>query len=712
MSTNSLFKKIGSLLLICMIVVGILTPVTAFAAAPTITASSSNVTSNSFTMNSNITANNGINIRSTFFYITDKTGNTSTAKSMGNKTPINANDRTNSYTINNLTAGTYKFQAVSVNVNGEAGYSSWVTVNIVAMPTTITWNYNGGTGSPASSNLTAGAAFGTLPTPNSRTGFSFTGWFNTSAATGGTQITSSSIVPSANTTYWARWTATPTTITLYNGTTAISANISQGGSYSVTVPQNSDLWVGATPGIDLVTSLNQASFTDSDHSSSVVGDNLIYGGTRVTATTGTKTVYVALYSNASGRAYSSSYVIATFTITVASNNTVPSAITNLSATAGTGQITLGWTAPSNGGSAITRYEYRQRTGTTGTWGSWTSTGSTSTSYTRTGLTEGTTYNFQVRAVNAIGYAPDSNIVSATPVTTQPVSINISVQQNTGNGNIRVGGTYRWADTVTINVRNLSTNTVIENQACHVDGSNWYYDKPVEAGVSYRFAVKGTKGNDIQWAEVEVIAAGSSVNAALRDALDRADKLRAYRFTPQNIITDGNRTFAAGTTYQGFPYTMNRTLTPSYNLTYQGGRPTTYQGFDCSQYISYVLGYGGTGYITQTFNEKAYSTTDDRLFVVDNSGDVRVGDVFSYGPSGAAGHVVIISRVYQEGSTWYVEYMNQQGTPMMDIDTRVTGCTIKRRDTLSNFWNSYITSKATYSDRTANGHHLRVRAFYP
>ena len=290
-----------------------------------------------------------------------------------------------------------------------------------------------------------------------------------------------------------------------------------------------------------------------------------------------------------------------------------------------------------------------------------------------------------------------------------LSINIKVQQNTGDGNIVVGGTYSGAEKVTIDVRNLTTNTVIQNQVCYVGEGKWYYIKPVEPDVTYRFAVKATKGKQVKWAEIKATAAK---NAALQQALNRADYLRNYRFVPKNNITDGKRTFYKGQIYQGMPYSMNRTLIPSYGLTYQNGQPTYYQGFDCSQFISYVLGFGGEGYITQTFNEIAYSAKDDRLCVVDNSGDVRTGDIFSYGPAGAAGHVVMVSKVYQSGNIWYVEYINQQGSMGIDIDTRMSGCTIKRKDTLSNFWNSYITTKQNYVDRTANGHHLRVKAFYP
>lgn len=87
----------------------------------------------------------------------------------------------------------------------------------------------------------------------------------------------------------------------------------------------------------------------------------------------------------------------------------PSSITDLSVTAGDAQVTLNWTAPSNGGSAITGYDYRVD------GGSWISTGSTATSKVVTGLTNGVEYDFEVRAVNAIGAALTSNVATATPL---------------------------------------------------------------------------------------------------------------------------------------------------------------------------------------------------------------------------------------------------------------------------------------------------------
>ena len=96
--------------------------------------------------------------------------------------------------------------------------------------------------------------------------------------------------------------------------------------------------------------------------------------------------------------------------------TVPGTVTGLSATAtgASGVISLTWTAPSNGGSAITGYKIYQSTVS----GSETllATISPATSYTNTGLTDGVTYYYKVSAVNAIGEGAQSAEVYAVPTT--------------------------------------------------------------------------------------------------------------------------------------------------------------------------------------------------------------------------------------------------------------------------------------------------------
>lgn len=86
----------------------------------------------------------------------------------------------------------------------------------------------------------------------------------------------------------------------------------------------------------------------------------------------------------------------------------PSAPTGLSATAGNAQATLSWT----GSTGATSYNVKRST--TG-GGPYTTVNSpTGTSYTNTGLTNGTTYYYVVTAVNANGESGNSNQASATP----------------------------------------------------------------------------------------------------------------------------------------------------------------------------------------------------------------------------------------------------------------------------------------------------------
>ena len=88
--------------------------------------------------------------------------------------------------------------------------------------------------------------------------------------------------------------------------------------------------------------------------------------------------------------------------------TVPGSPTLNSATAGNGQVSLTWSAPaSNGGAAITSYTVTVSNGATCLTGG--------LACTITGLTNGTTYSFTVRASNSVGTGSASNALSATPV---------------------------------------------------------------------------------------------------------------------------------------------------------------------------------------------------------------------------------------------------------------------------------------------------------
>ena len=104
--------------------------------------------------------------------------------------------------------------------------------------------------------------------------------------------------------------------------------------------------------------------------------------------------------------------------------TVPGAPTIGTASRGNASAVVRWTAPaSNGGSAITGYSIRTYLGTSTTLVKTTSAGGSATSVTVTGLTNGTSYSFDVRAINAVGTgaaSARSNVVTPATVPTAPI----------------------------------------------------------------------------------------------------------------------------------------------------------------------------------------------------------------------------------------------------------------------------------------------------
>ena len=126
----------------------------------------------------------------------------------------------------------------------------------------------------------------------------------------------------------------------------------------------------------------------------------------------------ALYvttSNAVSFAGSPPYADRILRVFVQTPGSAPGAPSELSATVGDGRITLTWSAPSDGGSRIIRYEYRYAV-SGGPYGEWSTVpgGAGVTSVTIGDLTNGTEYRFEVRAVNGAGSGKTSG-VEATPM---------------------------------------------------------------------------------------------------------------------------------------------------------------------------------------------------------------------------------------------------------------------------------------------------------
>jgi fibronectin type 3 domain-containing protein len=151
-------------------------------------------------------------------------------------------------------------------------------------------------------------------------------------------------------------------------------------------------------------------------------------------TNGTTYYYVVAAKNASGSSANSAQVSAT------PNLSIPSVPTGLAATAGNAQVALAW----NASSGATAYDVKRST-VSGSGYAVVSSPAT-TSYTNTGLTNGTTYYFVVSAKNAAGSSANSAQVSATP--SAPVGGNTHAGTWAGQGVLPAAPSYNNLSQVT------------------------------------------------------------------------------------------------------------------------------------------------------------------------------------------------------------------------------------------------------------------------
>jgi adhesin/invasin len=120
---------------------------------------------------------------------------------------------------------------------------------------------------------------------------------------------------------------------------------------------------------------------------------------------------------------------------------VATAPTGLAATGGNASASLTWTAPAiDGGAAITDYAVQYSTNGT-SWSTFAHAASTSTAITVTGLTNGTTYQFRVAAVNAAGTGPTSALATATPgAPGSPTGLTLAFNQTSPS---TLDGLFSW-----------------------------------------------------------------------------------------------------------------------------------------------------------------------------------------------------------------------------------------------------------------------------
>jgi fibronectin type 3 domain-containing protein len=199
-------------------------------------------------------------------------------------------------------------------------------------------------------------------------------------------------------------------------------------------------------------------------------------------TNGTKYYYKVAAVNAGGTSPLSAEASAT------PEPSAPAAPTGLTATAGSGSVTLNWTASSG----ATSYNVYRGTTAGGESTSAIVTGITSASYSDTGLTNGTKYYYKVAAVNAGGTSALSAEASATPQPSAPAAP-IGLTATAGSGSV----TLNWTASSGATSYNVYRGTAAgsESTTAIVTGntSAAYSDTGLTNGTRYYYKVAAVNG---------------------------------------------------------------------------------------------------------------------------------------------------------------------------------------------------------------------------
>ena len=260
--------------------------------------------------------------------------------------------------------------------------------------------------------------------------------------------------------------------------------------------------------------------------------------------------YRVIAENAAGRSSASNSDDAT---TLAQPAQVPGAPTlptapTVVAVSGPGKITLSWMAPLfNGGSPVTRYDYRYKVATASSYGGWTSATADLTVEVDS-LTPGTPYHFEVRAVNSAGAGtevlssetPELDVALRTPGATAPTAVpSLRTSLGTHAGNAADEG-HESNAAITVNWNALPATAsgcgTIDSATCSLTGYELCYKKSTDSAWMRWDAADAALGTP---------SANGSVWSAIHGA-DAADGLLDPGTTYQYRARALNSDFIAGT----------------------------------------------------------------------------------------------------------------------------------------------------------------------
>ncbi len=246
------------------------------------------------------------------------------------------------------------------------------------------------------------------------------------------------------------------------------------------------------------------------------------------------------------------------TATPLSTSTVPAAPTAPTLEAGNASLRVTWTAPDDGGSAITGYNLRHSADGGTPWTPITS-GITGTSHTITGLTNGASYHVQVRAVNAVGDGGWSESATEMPAiiissTQTPAGTAATVSLSAASNAIITAESPTVALTVvepgtlavTESAITVTAATAPAGVAIPTVDSGTGMVTVTATTTAGTYLVYGSKAGDILFAEFFFVTVSPADNAALKTAVNNG--ITTWGTAVIDPAGDGNDTGKTGDDY--------------------------------------------------------------------------------------------------------------------------------------------------------------------
>jgi len=260
--------------------------------------------------------------------------------------------------------------------------------------------------------------------------------------------------------------------------------------------------------------------------------------------------------------------------------TVPSAPTGLTATATSStQIDLAWTDVSTGNQS---YKVERSTDNTNWTEIATGLSATATSYSATGLTDGTLYYFRVRAANAARNSDYSGTASATTSVAAPSSLTATATSSTQID-------LAWTD-------NSSTETGFKVERS-TDNTNWTEIAGALAANTTSYSATGLTASTLYYFRVRAYNAGG--NSAYTSSASATTQSGSSTYTIEYLTVGGG---GAGGSYGGggaggykTASGFSLTVGTSYSITVgAGGAAGTTGGTGNNSVFSTVTATGGGG----------------------------------------------------------------------------------------------------------------------